>query len=164
MTLDTFADTIKAGQTQELRVVVKADVQGSMDVLVKSLEEIGNDEVTVRVIHSAVGGISESDVLLADASDAIVIGFHVTATPAVREIAERLADIRRWRKEHQPIGQKSAGSVFRNPDGDSAAEAIRPCACGACRGCSHGGGDGAAALRWRWRLRPGRRPPGRRPP
>ena len=98
VTLDNFAATIKAGQANQLRVVLKADVQGSMDVLVKSLEKLGNDEVNVKVIHSAVGGVTENDVLLADASDAIVIGFHVVATSTVREIAEaRGVDIRLYR-------------------------------------------------------------------
>ncbi|MEZ6192779.1 MAG: translation initiation factor IF-2 [Phycisphaerales bacterium] len=98
VTLDNFAATIKAGQANQLRVVVKADVQGSMDVLRKSLEKLGNDEVNVKVIHAAVGGVTENDVLLADASDAIVIGFHVVATSAVKEIAEaRGVDIRLYR-------------------------------------------------------------------
>ncbi len=98
VTLDNFAATIKAGQVNQLRVVLKADVQGSVDVLRKSLEELGNDEVSVKVIHAAVGGVTENDVLLADASDAIVIGFNVTATSAVREIAEaRGVDIRLYR-------------------------------------------------------------------
>ncbi len=98
VTLDNFAATIKAGQANSLRVVLKADVQGSMDVLRKSLEKLGNDEVNVKVIHSAVGGVTENDVLLADASDAIVIGFHVAATSAVKEIAEaRGVDIRLYR-------------------------------------------------------------------
>jgi translation initiation factor IF-2 len=98
VTLDNFAATIKAGQTVDLRIVLKADVQGSIDVLKKSLSELGNDEVTVRVLHAAVGAITESDVLLADASDAVVIGFHVVAPAAVRDIAEqRGVDIRLYR-------------------------------------------------------------------
>ena len=98
VTLENFADQIKLGQTKELRVVLKADVQGSMDVLRSSLEEMGNDEVTVRVLHSAVGGITENDVVLADASDAIIVGFHVAATPAVRDIAdERKVQLRLYR-------------------------------------------------------------------
>ncbi len=98
VTLDNFAATIKAGQVNQLRVVLKADVQGSMEVLRKSLEELGNDEVSVKVIHSAVGGVTENDVLLADASAAIVIGFHVVATSTVKEIAEtRGVDIRLYR-------------------------------------------------------------------
>lgn len=98
VTLDNFADQIKAGQTKDLRVVLKTDVRGSLDVLRESLEKLGSDEVGVRVLHSAVGGVTESDVLLADASDAVIIGFQVAATPAVREIAEaREVDIRLYR-------------------------------------------------------------------
>ena len=98
ITLDNFADAVAAGQTKDLRVVLKADVQGSVDVLQKSLMQIGNDEVAVKVLHSAVGGITESDIVLADASDAVVIGFHVTITPAVREIADaRKVDVRLYR-------------------------------------------------------------------
>jgi len=98
VTLDNFAETIKAGTIKDLRVVLKADVQGSIDVLKKSLEELGNDEVAVRVLHAAVGGITESDVLLADASDAIVLGFHVGVTTAVRDIAdERNVEVRLYR-------------------------------------------------------------------
>jgi len=95
VTLDNFADAVAAGQVRELRVVLKADVQGSMDVLRQSLEKIGNNEVAVKVIHAAVGGVTESDVVLADASDAIVVGFHVGVPTAVREIADaRDVDIR----------------------------------------------------------------------
>ncbi len=98
VTLENFADQLQAGQTKELRVVLKADVQGSIDVLRKTLSELGNQEVAVRVLHAAVGGITESDVLLADASDAIIVGFHVIATTAVREIAdERHVQIRLYR-------------------------------------------------------------------
>ena len=98
VTLDNIADQIAAGQLKELRVVLKADVQGSIETLVRTLSDQGNDEVGVKVIHSAVGGINESDVLLADASDAIIIGFHVVAPAPVREIAEqRKVDIRLYR-------------------------------------------------------------------
>lgn len=98
VTLDNFSEAVAAGATRELRIVLKADVQGSLDVLRSSLEKMGSDEVSVRVLHAAVGGVTESDVLLADASDAVIIGFHVIATPAVREIAEaREVDIRLYR-------------------------------------------------------------------
>lgn len=98
VTLDNFAAQMTQGGAKELRVVIKADVQGSIDVLKKSVGEIGNQEVAVKVIHAAVGGITESDVLLADASDAVIIGFHVVAPPAVREIAEaRGVDLRLYR-------------------------------------------------------------------
>ncbi|MEM1211352.1 MAG: translation initiation factor IF-2 [Planctomycetota bacterium] len=89
VTLDNFAATIEAGKVQELRVVLKADVQGSIETLKQSLAEIGNNEVAVKVLHGAVGAITESDIDLADASDGVIIGFHVTATSAVREIAEQ---------------------------------------------------------------------------
>lgn len=110
VTLDNFAETLQAGQTNILRVVLKADVQGSIDVLRKSLEDLGNQEVAVRVLHAAVGGITESDVLLADASDAIIVGFHVIATPAVREIAEeRHVEIRLYRVIYELVDEvKSA--------------------------------------------------------
>ena len=98
VTLDNFAETIQAGKVAHLNVVVKADVQGSVETLRKSLGEQGNNEVAIRVIHGAVGGITESDVLLADASDAVILGFHVSITPAVRDIAEqRHVDIRMYR-------------------------------------------------------------------
>ncbi len=98
VTLDNFADAVKAGQVRELRVVVKGDVQGSVETLRTQLNDMGNDEVTVRVLHAAVGAVTESDVVLADASDAIVLAFHVTVPPAVREIAdERKVDIRNYR-------------------------------------------------------------------
>ncbi len=98
VTLDNFAATIEAGKVKDLRVVLKGDVQGSVETLRRSLEELGNQEVAVRVLHSAVGGITESDIDLADASDGIIIGFHVTATSAVREMAEqRGVDMRFYR-------------------------------------------------------------------
>ncbi len=98
VTLDTFSATIKAGQAETLNVVLKCDVQGSVETLRPNLEAIGNDEVNVKVLHAAVGAITESDIELASASDGLVIGFHVTATPAVREIAEqRGVEIRLYR-------------------------------------------------------------------
>jgi translation initiation factor IF-2 len=105
-TLDSLAASLGGGEVQELRVVVKADVQGSIDVLRKTINDQGNDEVTVKVIHSGVGGITESDVLLADASGAIIIGFHVVATPAVKEIAEqRGVEIRLYRIIYEMIDE-----------------------------------------------------------
>ena len=98
VTLDNFAEQLQAGNAKELRVVLKADVQGSLDVIPASLEQMGNQEVKVRILHTAVGGVTESDVLLADASDAIIIGFNVGVTPAVREIAdEHKVDLQLYR-------------------------------------------------------------------
>jgi translation initiation factor IF-2 len=106
VTLDNFSEQLAAGGTKDLRIVVKADVQGSIVPLVDSLKKIGNAEVAVKVIHTAVGGITESDVLLADASDAIIIGFHVVATPAVREIAEaRGVEIRNYRIIYEAVDE-----------------------------------------------------------
>ncbi|HOK96608.1 MAG TPA: EF-Tu/IF-2/RF-3 family GTPase, partial [Anaerohalosphaeraceae bacterium] len=79
----------------ELNLIVKADVQGSVDVLIKYLTELSTDEVKVKVIHAAVGGINEGDVVLAEASSAIIIGFNVVPDERVRQIAEsKKVDIR----------------------------------------------------------------------
>ncbi len=88
-TLDSILNQLKEGETKELRIVVKADVQGSVDVLRKSIEEVSTAEIKVRVLHAAVGGINESDVLLAAASQAIIIGFNVIASGATRQLAEQ---------------------------------------------------------------------------
>lgn len=98
ITLEDFHERIKAGERQVLNVVVKADVQGSVDVLESSLSKLGNEDVKVELVHSGVGGINESDVVLASASDAVIIGFHVTANPRVRKLAEQEGvDIRTYR-------------------------------------------------------------------
>ena len=86
-TLDAFFASAKAGEAKELPVVIKADVQGSAEAIVGALENMGNDEVSVRVLHVGVGGINESDVTLAQASNALVIGFNVRANPQAREFA-----------------------------------------------------------------------------
>ncbi len=118
VTMDNFAATIQAGKVNYLNVLIKADVQGSVETLRKSLEEIGNDEVAVRVIDSGVGGITESNVLLADASDAVIIGFHVSITPAVREIAdERHVEVRQYRVIYETIDDvKKALEGMLTPD------------------------------------------------
>lgn len=88
-TLETLASQIKAGDVNELATVVKADVQGSVEVLRKSLEDLSTGEVVVKVIHSGTGAITETDILLASASKAIVIGFNVRPERGVAEIAKR---------------------------------------------------------------------------
>ncbi|MGE4528232.1 MAG: translation initiation factor IF-2 [Rhodospirillaceae bacterium] len=80
---------IQAGEAKEFPVVVKADVQGSVEALIGTLEKIGNDDVRVRVLHAAVGAINESDVTLAKASNALVIGFNVRANAQARDLARR---------------------------------------------------------------------------
>ena len=89
VTLDNLFSHISQGDVKELPVIVKADVQGSVEAVRQSLEKLSNDEVRVKVIHGAVGAISESDVMLADASNAIIVGFNVRPDPVAKENAER---------------------------------------------------------------------------
>jgi translation initiation factor IF-2 len=88
-TLEQMFSQIAAGVAKELEVVVKSDVQGSLEAIVGSLEKLSTNEVSVRVLHSAVGGINESDVILAKASEAVIIGFNVRANPQARDLARR---------------------------------------------------------------------------
>ena len=88
ITLDNLFSQIEAGNIKELNLIIKADVQGSVDVLIKYLSELSTDEVKIRILHAAVGGISEGDVVLAEASGAIVIGFNVVPDDRVKVIAE----------------------------------------------------------------------------
>ncbi|MEM9065687.1 MAG: translation initiation factor IF-2 [Planctomycetota bacterium] len=88
VTLDTMFSRMADAELKEILVVIKADVQGSVDVLKHEIEKVSNDEVKVRALHSAVGGITESDVLLADASGAVIIGFNVIASAKARKLAD----------------------------------------------------------------------------
>src|SRR6266478_3284714 len=88
-TLEQMFSQIAAGVAKELPVIVKSDVQGSLEAIVSSLEKLSTEEVSVRVLHSAVGGINESDVILAKASAAFIIGFNVRANPQARDLARR---------------------------------------------------------------------------
>ena len=88
VTLDNIFTQMKGAERKDLNLVVKADVQGSVETLKRSLEDISTDELHIRVLHAAVGGITESDVLLAEASGAIVLGFHVISSSRARELAE----------------------------------------------------------------------------
>jgi len=88
-TLEQMFSQIAAGIARELPVVVKSDVQGSLEAIVGSLERLATDEVSIRVLHSAVGGVNESDVILAKASAAVIIGFNVRANPQARDLARR---------------------------------------------------------------------------
>ena len=89
VTLDNLFDQMAQNDMKELPIVVKADVQGSAEAVKQSLEKISNDEVRVRVIHAGVGAISKSDVSLADASNAIIIGFNVRPDPVAKAEAEQ---------------------------------------------------------------------------
>ena len=89
MSLDQFFDQMNEGQVKELNIVIKADVQGSVQAVKQSLEKLSNEEVAVRVIHGGVGAITESDIMLAAASNAIIIGFNVRPVPSAESLAEK---------------------------------------------------------------------------
>ena len=98
VTLDNLFSQMQDGEMKELKIIVKGDVQGSVEAVRQSLEKISNEEVRVRVIHGAVGAVSESDVMLADASNAIIVGFNVRPDPVAAENAERIGvDLRLYR-------------------------------------------------------------------
>ncbi|MCG8373106.1 MAG: translation initiation factor IF-2 [Balneolales bacterium] len=88
MTLDDLSRRLALGEVSELNIIIKADVDGSIEALSGSLQKIGTEEVAVNIIHTGAGAISESDVLLASASDAIIIGFQVRPTAGARKLAE----------------------------------------------------------------------------
>ncbi len=88
-TLEQMFSKISAGEVKELPVIIKGDVQGSVEAIVASLQNLSTEEVAVRVLHTAVGGINESDITLARASNAIIIGFNVRANPQARDMARR---------------------------------------------------------------------------
>ncbi len=106
VTLDNLFDHISEGDMKELPVIVKADVQGSVEAVKQSLEKLSNDEVRVRVIHGAVGAVTESDVMLANASNAIIVGFNVRPDPIAKENAEHdNVDIRLYRIIYDAIDE-----------------------------------------------------------
>ena len=90
-TLEDLHDRIRAGEVKELRLVLKGDVQGSIEPLRESLERLSSPEIKLRVIHSGVGGVSESDVMLASASNAIILGFNVRPDPKAQRLSEQAA-------------------------------------------------------------------------
>jgi translation initiation factor IF-2 len=89
VTLDNLFDQMKLGEVKELKIIVKADVQGSVEAVRQSLEKLSNDEVRVHIIHGAVGAVNESDVMLASASNAIIVGFNVRPDSTAQANAER---------------------------------------------------------------------------
>ena len=98
VTLDNLFSQMQEGEVKELSIIVKADCQGSVEAVKQSLEKISNEEVRVRVIHGGVGAIAESDVMLANASNAIIVGFNVRPDPVARDNAERDGvDLRMYR-------------------------------------------------------------------
>lgn len=108
LTLDNLFSQIAEGETKELPIIVKADVQGSAEAVKASLEKLSNNEVRVRVIHSAVGAVKESDVMLANASNAIIVGFNVRPDNGAAESAARDGvDIRLYRIIYDAIEEIS---------------------------------------------------------
>ena len=104
LSLDDLFSQIKAGTVKELPIVVKADVQGSVEAVRQSLEKLSNDEVLVKIIHSGVGAINESDISLASASNAIVIGFNVRPDATAKALAEHeKVDVRLYKVIYQAI-------------------------------------------------------------
>jgi translation initiation factor IF-2 len=115
--LDEVARQISIGGVKELPLIVKGDVDGSVEALADSLLKLSTEEVVVKVIHKGVGGISEGDVLLADASKAIIIGFHVRPNLNARKLAEKqLVDIRLYNVIYDVINEvKSALEGLLSP-------------------------------------------------
>ena len=104
VSLDDLFNQIQSGSVKELNIVVKADVQGSVEAVKQSLEKLSNEEVRIRIIHGGVGAITESDVMLASASNAIVIGFNVRPEPSAKTFAdEEKVDIRLYRVIYNAI-------------------------------------------------------------
>ena len=104
MSLDDLFNQIQEGNLKELNIVVKADVQGSVEALKQSLLKLSNDEVVIKIIHGGVGAINESDVILASASNAIIIGFNVRPDATAKDIADREGvDMRLYRVIYNAI-------------------------------------------------------------
>ena len=104
MSLDDLFSRIEEGKQTDLNLIVKADVQGSIEALRDAFEKMDQSEVRINIVHSAVGGITETDVTLAAASDAIIIGFNIRPDASAREAAEREGvDVRLYRVIYQAI-------------------------------------------------------------
>jgi translation initiation factor IF-2 len=109
ITLDALHQQIEKGEVKELRMIIKGDVQGSVEPLRESLERLGTERVKVNVIHSSVGAITESDVMLASASNAIIVGFNVRPEPKAQRLAEQEhVDLRLYAVIYEAINQVRA--------------------------------------------------------
>ena len=112
VSLDDLFSAIEAGEIKDLNLIVKADVQGSIEALSDALEKIDQTEVRINIVHSAVGGITETDIQLATVSNAIVIGFNVRPTPGAKSLAaEEKIDVRLYRVIYQAIEEINAARV-----------------------------------------------------
>jgi translation initiation factor IF-2 len=118
VSLDDFYKRMKEGQTRELGIIVKGDVQGSVEAVCQSLEKLSTDEVKVSIVHAGVGAITESDVMLASTADAIIIGFNVRPDAMARRAADReKIDIRLYRIIYEAIDDvKKALSGLLEPE------------------------------------------------
>ena len=116
--LENMFEQMTAGDVKTLTLLIKADVQGSQEALSQSLQKLSTDEVKVQVVHAGVGGISESDVNLASASQAVIIGFNTRADASARKLAEHLGvDIRYYNVIYDAVGEiKSAMTGMLTPD------------------------------------------------
>ncbi len=104
ISLDDLFEKIKEGEIQDLNIIIKADVRGSIEALAQSLEKLDNEEVKINIIHGGVGGITESDIMLASASNAIIIGFNVRPNLNAIEVAKReKVDVRTYRVIYEAI-------------------------------------------------------------
>lgn len=109
VSLDEFFSQLKTGKTKELRLIIKGDVQGSVEALRPAVEKLSNEEVDVKVIHTGVGPVNESDIMLANASNAIVIAFNVRAEVNARKAAEtESVDVRYYRIIYEVIDNITA--------------------------------------------------------
>ncbi len=109
VSLDDLFSQISEGEMKDLNIIVKADVQGSVEAVKQSLLKITNEEVRVNIIHGAVGAVNESDIMLADASNAIIVGFNVRPTPdAASSAAEKKVDMRLYRVIYEAIEEIEA--------------------------------------------------------
>jgi len=136
ITLEDLHEQITSGKLKELKIIVKADVQGSVEALCDSLQKLGTQEITLNIVHRGVGGINESDVMLGAASNAIIIGFTVRPEPGAEELAEKEGvDIHTYRVIYEaveetkkamegllepefkeiPLGRAEVKSTFRIP-------------------------------------------------
>ena len=104
VSLDHLYEQIKAGSVKTLNLIIKGDVDGSVEALASSLERLSTDEIKIRVIHKSVGAIKESDIMLAVASTAIIVGFHLSPNSKIRELAKKESvDIRTYRIIYEAI-------------------------------------------------------------
>jgi len=118
MTLEDFHARVLGQERKVLNIIVKTDVQGSVDAIESSMLKLGNEEVSINIVHSGVGGVNESDVMLASASDAVIIAFHVTANAKIQKLAEQEGvEIRTYRIIYEAIDEvRNALEGMLTPD------------------------------------------------